>query len=72
AQVGALEGIAIVAAAGRSDWTRDLRQALAARAGPILPLETALLAPERYVIERHVCVDTTAAGGNARLLAAAD
>jgi RHH-type proline utilization regulon transcriptional repressor/proline dehydrogenase/delta 1-pyrroline-5-carboxylate dehydrogenase len=26
--------------------------------------------PERYVLERHLCIDTTAAGGNASLLAA--
>ena len=26
--------------------------------------------PARYVFERHLCIDTTAAGGNASLLAA--
>jgi RHH-type proline utilization regulon transcriptional repressor/proline dehydrogenase/delta 1-pyrroline-5-carboxylate dehydrogenase len=25
-----------------------------------------------FILERHLCVDTTAAGGNASLLAAAD
>ena len=55
---------------GGGDWTRRLRIALAGRAGPIVPLETRSVAPERYVIERHLCIDTTAAGGNARLLAA--
>jgi RHH-type proline utilization regulon transcriptional repressor/proline dehydrogenase/delta 1-pyrroline-5-carboxylate dehydrogenase len=25
----------------------------------------------RLILERHICIDTTAAGGNARLLAAA-
>jgi RHH-type proline utilization regulon transcriptional repressor/proline dehydrogenase/delta 1-pyrroline-5-carboxylate dehydrogenase len=35
-----------------------------------VPLETALVSPERYVVERHLCIDTTAAGGNASLLAA--
>ena len=37
------------------------------------PVGKALTVPlynERYVVERHVCVDTTAAGGNATLLAA--
>ncbi|MCB6179680.1 bifunctional proline dehydrogenase/L-glutamate gamma-semialdehyde dehydrogenase PutA [Rhodobacter sp. Har01] len=44
-------------------------RALAARTGPILPLITG--APDRAhaLIERHVCIDTTASGGNARLLA---
>ena len=64
-----LDGLTAVAAAGASDWTRSLRLALAARKGPIVPLETQIVAPERYVIERHLCIDTTAAGGNASLLA---
>jgi len=46
--------------------------ALAGRSGPIVPLETTVIAPEGYVVERHLCIDTTAAGGNASLLAAAD
>ncbi|MGF1503012.1 MAG: bifunctional proline dehydrogenase/L-glutamate gamma-semialdehyde dehydrogenase PutA [Paracoccaceae bacterium] len=66
-----LDGIAAVAAAGRSDWTRDLRIALSERPGPILPLVTETVAPERYILERHLCIDTTAAGGNASLLASA-
>ena len=65
-----LEGLAFVAARGPEDWLRALRQALAARAGPIISLETAWIAPERYALERHLCIDTTAAGGNASLLAA--
>jgi RHH-type proline utilization regulon transcriptional repressor/proline dehydrogenase/delta 1-pyrroline-5-carboxylate dehydrogenase len=46
-------------------------QTLAARRGPILPLITGQ--PDRaHVTEaRHVCVDTTASGGNAALLAEA-
>ncbi len=68
----ALSGIAAVAAAGASEWTRALRLALAARKGPIVPLETEVIAPQRYVVERHLCIDTTAAGGNASLLASAE
>ena len=68
--VAGLPQLAAVAAAGDGDWTRGLRIALAGRAGPIVPLETRSVAPERYVIERHLCIDTTAAGGNAKLLAA--
>ncbi|MGJ7462117.1 bifunctional proline dehydrogenase/L-glutamate gamma-semialdehyde dehydrogenase PutA [Halomonas sp. MA07-2] len=68
----AIQGIETVAAAGASDWTRDLRIALAERDGAIVPLETQAIAPERYVVERHLCIDTTAAGGNASLLATAE
>ena len=67
-----VSGIAAVAAAGASDWTRELRMALAERDGAIVPLETQTIAPERYVVERHLCIDTTAAGGNASLLATAE
>jgi RHH-type transcriptional regulator, proline utilization regulon repressor / proline dehydrogenase / delta 1-pyrroline-5-carboxylate dehydrogenase len=70
AALTALPGLALVAARGPEDWLRSLRRALARREGPIVPLETSLIAPERYVIERHLCIDTTAAGGNASLLAA--
>ncbi|MGM0913771.1 MAG: bifunctional proline dehydrogenase/L-glutamate gamma-semialdehyde dehydrogenase PutA [Pseudomonadota bacterium] len=68
----AVRGIEAVAAAGASDWTRQLRAALAERDGAIVPLETQTIAPERYVVERHLCIDTTAAGGNASLLATAE
>lgn len=69
--LSAVKGIAAVAAAGASDWTRELRIALASRDGAIVPLETQSISPERYVVERHLCIDTTAAGGNASLLATA-
>ena len=65
-----LAGLALVAASGPPDWLRALRRALSRRDGPIVPLVTALVDPERYVLERHLCIDTTAAGGNASLLAA--
>ena len=70
--LGDISGIAAVAAAGVSDWTRELRTALAQRPGAIVPLECQIIAPERYVLERHLCIDTTAAGGNASLLASVD
>lgn len=47
------------------------RLALAARAGAILPLICERNFDARCRIERHICIDTTAAGGNATLLAAA-
>ncbi len=43
--------------------------ALAARAGPILPLIGGMPDAAHAVFERHVCIDTTASGGNAQLLA---
>ena len=64
-----IDGLITVAAAGATDWTRSLRVALAARDGRIVQLETDVIAPARYYAERHVCIDTTAAGGNASLLA---
>jgi len=49
----------------------NVRKALAARPGPIVPLITSLDQSGGFHIERHICVDTTAAGGNAALLAGA-
>ena len=66
-----LLGIAAVACVADRDALSAMRAALARRPGPILPLITEPGAPERYVLERHLCVDTTAAGGNASLLAEA-
>lgn len=42
---------------------------LAARAGAILPLIAAMPDRAHVMLERHVCIDTTASGGNAQLLA---
>ncbi len=64
------QGIAAVAARGDAGLLRPLRQALARREGPILPFVSDLRSPHIYLHERTVCVDTTAAGGNASLLAA--
>lgn len=46
-----------------------VRQALARRAGAITPLIDARISPEAYALERAICIDITAAGGNAALLA---
>ena len=48
---------------------RDHARALAERDGPILPLIAGLPDKGHVVLERHVCIDTTASGGNAQLLA---
>ena len=45
-----------------------LRQALAGRDGPLVPLFANGDFAEWLIIERHTCVDTTAAGGNAQLI----
>lgn len=49
---------------------RRLKVALADRQGPILPLITDPGDWRNYVAERALCIDTTASGGNATLLAA--
>lgn len=48
---------------------RAYAEALSLREGAILPLITALPDAAHVAHERHMCVDTTAAGGNAALLA---
>ncbi|MDU9002768.1 bifunctional proline dehydrogenase/L-glutamate gamma-semialdehyde dehydrogenase PutA [Sedimentitalea todarodis] len=53
---------------GDADTARAIEQALARRDGPIIPLIPGKPDIARVMGERHVCVDTTAAGGNAALL----
>lgn len=47
-----------------------LRRALASLDGPLIPLTDSSSLADYCLRERHVCIDTTAAGGNASLLAA--
>ncbi|MFC5386405.1 bifunctional proline dehydrogenase/L-glutamate gamma-semialdehyde dehydrogenase PutA [Aquamicrobium segne] len=61
----------VVAFSGAVEEARKLRHALAGRPGAIVPLITEVIYPAAYAHERAVCVDTTAAGGNASLLASA-
>ncbi|MGI9364987.1 MAG: bifunctional proline dehydrogenase/L-glutamate gamma-semialdehyde dehydrogenase PutA [Rhizobiaceae bacterium] len=51
-----------------SDDAGSVRQALARRAGPIIPLLCDQDFQRWLVVERHACIDTTAAGGNVALL----
>lgn len=51
------------------DHARAIRAALADRDGPLLPLISAADVAGMCIKERHICIDTTAAGGNASLLA---
>ncbi|WP_170420311.1 bifunctional proline dehydrogenase/L-glutamate gamma-semialdehyde dehydrogenase PutA [Ruegeria arenilitoris] len=66
-----LQGIAGVLWWGDADIARQIERHLARRDGPILPLIPGLPDRSRVMAERHVCVDTTAAGGNAALLGGA-
>jgi RHH-type proline utilization regulon transcriptional repressor/proline dehydrogenase/delta 1-pyrroline-5-carboxylate dehydrogenase len=70
--VQALHGFAAVCCNGNESQLRALRQALSRRNGPIIPLITEWELADRFVIERHLCIDTTAAGGNASLIAASE
>ena len=67
ADLGPLEAV-MLWADGKT--ARACAQALAARAGALVPLITEADPAPRLVLERHLCIDTTAAGGNAALLAA--
>ncbi|WP_170395501.1 bifunctional proline dehydrogenase/L-glutamate gamma-semialdehyde dehydrogenase PutA [Ruegeria arenilitoris] len=56
---------------GDDETAREIERHLARRDGPILPLIPGQPDRARVLGERHVCVDTTAAGGNAALLGGA-
>lgn len=67
-----LKGFAGVLWWGEEEAARGYNLALAGREGQqILPLITAMPDLGHVALERHVCVDTTASGGNAQLLAEA-
>ncbi|MGN8157364.1 bifunctional proline dehydrogenase/L-glutamate gamma-semialdehyde dehydrogenase PutA [Salinisphaera sp. SWV1] len=65
-------GFQAVVSCAQSPLLREYRVALARRDGALLPLITEHTLDQRFVIERHLCVDTTAAGGNASLIAASE
>jgi RHH-type proline utilization regulon transcriptional repressor/proline dehydrogenase/delta 1-pyrroline-5-carboxylate dehydrogenase len=54
---------------GDQSTGRDIEKALSTRSGPITALITCMPDAADVLHERHVCIDTTAAGGNAALLA---
>jgi len=54
---------------GDAETARAYEMALAGRDGPILPLITGQPDTGHVRLERHLCIDTTASGGNAALLA---
>ena len=61
-----IDGVALWSA---TDDLKACRKALASREGAIIPLLASPVMADQCVLERHICIDTTAAGGNARLLA---
>ena len=67
-----VSGFKAVVSVAEPDVLRDYRLALAKRDGELLPLITEQNLDQRFVIERHLCIDTTAAGGNASLIASAE
>ena len=67
-----IDGFEAVVSCGDQPLLKAYREALAKRDGALLPLITEHTLDQRFVIERHLCVDTTAAGGNASLIAASE
>ena len=65
-------GFQAVLSMAPQDTLQAYRQALADRDGALIPLITDYRAPERLIHERHICIDTTAAGGNASLIAVSE
>ncbi len=67
-----VRGVDAVVSWAEIPFRKAIRLALARRSGALIPLITEHDDSDRYLIERHLCVDTTAAGGNASLLATDD
>ncbi|EPX79663.1 bifunctional proline dehydrogenase/L-glutamate gamma-semialdehyde dehydrogenase PutA [Salipiger mucosus] len=63
-----LEGFSAALWWGDAETARACRKALARRDGPIVALVTGTPDTGHARAERHVCIDTTASGGNAALL----
>lgn len=64
-----LSGFNVVAYWRDVNGQKALRKALSLRDGAIIPLVTCPdQMPERLRLERHVCINTTASGGNVALL----
>ncbi|SLN64859.1 Bifunctional protein PutA [Falsiruegeria litorea R37] len=70
-QLAHLTGFDAVVSWAPEDELRRMRKVLATRDGALIPLINDEDFGDRCYLERHVCIDTTAAGGNASLLAQA-
>lgn len=69
AHLQSLQGFAAVALWSDLEDARKARSALALRDGPLIPIFVTDEMHELCLLERHLCIDTTASGGNAALLA---
>lgn len=63
---------AVIAANCSAEQRLNYRIQMAESNGALIPLLDSADDPSRLLMERHVCIDTTAAGGNASLLGDAD
>ena len=66
--LASLTGIDAVVCWSETEDIRAIRTALSKRDGPLIPLITEVNFGHQCLVERHVCIDTTAAGGNVSLL----
>ena len=64
-----LQGFDGVAFWGKPEDARNIRRAIAAGNGAIIPIFDDMDMEDRCVLERHVSIDITASGGNVSLLA---
>lgn len=67
-----LQGVDAIAAHHSEKELKEMKAELAERDGALMQLIMERNQPERYQLERHLCIDTTASGGNASLLAATE
>jgi RHH-type proline utilization regulon transcriptional repressor/proline dehydrogenase/delta 1-pyrroline-5-carboxylate dehydrogenase len=65
-----IKAIDAVMSQAQHEQVNAYRIALAEREGKLIPLICEIDALDRLIVERHLCIDTTAAGGNASLIAA--
>jgi RHH-type proline utilization regulon transcriptional repressor/proline dehydrogenase/delta 1-pyrroline-5-carboxylate dehydrogenase len=70
ATLGKIKAIDAVMSQAQNEQLNACRIALAEREGQLIPLICEIDSPDRLIVERHLCIDTTAAGGNASLIAA--
>ena len=65
-----IEGVDAIMSQARSQQLRAYHIAPAERSAKLIPLICEDDALERLIVEEHLCIDTTAAAGNASLIAA--
>ena len=67
-----LQGLSGVCLWAEPEYAKNVKQALAQRNGSIIPLISDANIVEYCQVERHLCIDTTASGGNVSLLSGAE